>query len=344
MQVKFETTANRTKLRPRWFNGFCVRLGTAARLLVLALLALPACLFSSTGPSLVGQGKKYSSGDPTFDEFFVTLHGHQVEMKKAPGMEKEIRKRLAGELKMEQGVSATLLTKKISKLATQLADAGTGLKLEVPQAVDEDAADEDDDAPSKASPVSLKTAGREPQGEEQVFVRAVERAARGEFKLLARMDKRKRQLEKLRGTVAVLDSQLDSAFRLGGPKKKSEVRKNLQDANALIPLMIARADDVGGNARKFLKKLEEVVSTDKGQFAAPPPPPAEPVEPTDQLTTPPAATPPAPAAPEEPPADKTKGKAKPPPPTKPAPTKPPAKPPAGAPAGASKTPPSDFEP
>jgi hypothetical protein len=310
---------------------------------LLVLLSLPACfVFGSTGPSLVGQGRKYTSGDPTFDEFFGTLHRHQVEMAKAPGMEKEIRKRLAGDLKMEKSVSGSLLTKKVGKVAAQLADAGTGLKLEVPQAVDDDAADEDDDTPSKASPVSLKPVGRELQGDEETFVKSVERAARSEFKLLARMEARKRQLEKLKSTVAALDAQVDSTFRLGGPKKKSEVRKNLQDANTLIPLMIARADDVGGNAKKFLKKLGEVVNTDKGQFSAPAPPPAVPVEP-EQLpapgTTPPAATPP-PPAPEEPPAtDKTKGKAK---PAKPPPAKAPGAGPAASPT--PKPPPSDFEP
>jgi len=339
MQVTTETSSNKSILAREWRRSLGVRLGTLAGLFALALLALPGCfVFGSTGPSRVGQGKKYTSGDPTFDEFFVTLHGHQVDMAKAPGMEKEIRKRLASDLKMEQGVSGALLTKKVGKVASQLADAGTGLKLEVPDKVDDEAADEDDDVPSKASPVSLKTAGREPQGDEQVFVKAVERAARSEFKLLARMDKRKRQLEKLKGTIMALDAQVDSTFRLGGPKKKSEVRKNLQDANTLIPLMIARADDVGGNARKFLKKLEEVASTDKGQFAVPLPPPAVPVEPSEQLPAPAApttgpATAPTPPQ-EELPAEKTKGKPK--------PAKPPPKAPAGGPAATPA--PKDFEP
>ena len=195
--------------------------------------------------------------------------------------------------------------------------------------------------PSKASPVSLKPVGRELQGDEQAFVKAVERAARSEFKLLARMERRKKQLEKLKATSVALDAQVDSTFRLGGPKKKSEVRKNLQDANTLIPLMIARADDVGGNSKKFLKKLEEVANTDKGQFAAPSPPPAVPVEP-EPLPAPGSTAPTAPSpapAPEEAPADKAKGKAKPakPPPPKAAPGGPAATP-------TPKPPPSDFEP
>lgn len=68
----------------------------------LALAALqPGCLFGSPGPSAVGQGQEYRSGDATFDEFFAKLHELSVDLAKAPQEEKEHRIALAKELGME---------------------------------------------------------------------------------------------------------------------------------------------------------------------------------------------------------------------------------------------------
>ena len=59
---------------------------------------------------------------------------------------------------------------------------------------------------------------------------------------------------------------------MGGPSKKSEVRKNLDDVKKLTPLMSSRADEVSESAKTLAKKLTEAASTDDGHFDAPPPP------------------------------------------------------------------------
>src|SRR5690606_35607590 len=61
----------------------------------LAILQ-PGCgIFGSPGPSAVGQGRQYQSGDPTFDQFFAQLYELQVEVARAPKREEEIRQEIA---------------------------------------------------------------------------------------------------------------------------------------------------------------------------------------------------------------------------------------------------------
>ncbi|HMR75214.1 MAG TPA: hypothetical protein PKD61_08880, partial [Polyangiaceae bacterium] len=103
----------------------------ASPLGLVAVASTPGCLFGSGGPSAVGQGKQYQSGDPTFDEYFQSLYDLQVELAKAPSDEKEIRRELAKQLKGDPDASATLLAKRAEKRAKELATAGTGLKAEV---------------------------------------------------------------------------------------------------------------------------------------------------------------------------------------------------------------------
>jgi hypothetical protein len=280
----------------------------------LATLTVSAtgCL-GSKGPSAVGQGQKYQSGDPTFDQFFTQLYDFQIEMGKAPETEKQVRKDLAAALKVDdEGASAAMLSKKVESWATQLASQGTGLKLEIK------GLDEGED------PVAtLSRKGKELEGDDKTAADEVEKAALGAVKIVARMRKIRRMLDQLQSTSLALDNSVDQTFRLGGPSKKAEVRKNLADARTLIPLMQARSDEVLESAKSLGKKLLEAADTDDGKFDQPPPPP--PVEPTPPV---------------EEPAGKKPGEKKPP---KPPAEKPPAeKPPAEKPP--ADKPPADFEP
>jgi len=270
-------------------------------------------VLGSPGPSAVSQGQQYQSGDPTYDQFFQQLYDLQVELAKAPDEEKNIRAELASSAKLDEGVSATLLSKKIGKRAEELEAAGTGLKLEI-EGLD----------PGEDPKSSLSVKGKELEGDAKVVMRAVESAALSSLKLTARMRKTKKVIEQLNAQALALEASIKTAFRKGGPSKQAEVKKNLEDAKKLLPLMEARADEVGESARTTAKKLAEAVATDKGQFDAPPPPPEPP----------PSEEPPE----EEKKGDKKKGDKK-----KPAgDAKPPVDKPTPPPA--DKPPPSDFEP
>lgn len=266
-------------------------------------------ILGSPGPSAVSQGHRYQSGDPTFDEFFTNLYDMQIDLAKAPASEKEIRATLASKAKLDEGTSATMLGKKLGKRLEELAAAGTGVKMEL------EGLDDDDDPSAK---ISVK--GKDLEGDDKALVDAMEAAAKSAAKLHVRMKKARKALEQANGQILALEQAVDTAFRKGGPKKKAEVRKNLDDAKKLIPLMQARADEVADAAKSTAKKISDAAQTDTGQFDAPPPP-AEPPPPE-----------PEPDKPEKKGGEKKGGEKKPPAEKPPAP--PPDKP----------KPPSDFEP
>jgi hypothetical protein len=230
-------------------------------------LTQPACfLFGSSGPSMVGQGKKYQSGDPQFDEYFAELYELQIEMGKAPAREKEIRQDIAKVTHSDPDTSASMLAKKVEKRTQEIAEGGSGARLEVEGA----------EGDGRAS-VKLELAGKELSGDDKSFLEAIEKAARDEAQILNRMREISRTIERMRALSVALDQQVDTAFRKGGPSKKSEVRKNLDDSRTLMPLMVARASETAEAAKNTLKRLSDAVDT-KDSFKKDEPPPPPPIE------------------------------------------------------------------
>lgn len=288
----------------------------AATVATVTLVTQPGCfLFGSPGPSAVGQGHRYASGDPTFDAFFETLHDLQVRMAEAPGEEQKIRHSLATELDADPDASATILADKTGTRAHALAAKGIGLKLETEEG--------DDETKAKAE---LHAVGAALGGDEKTFVDAVQTAVQKELELAREMKKAKKTLEQFRASMADLDAKVDATFRLGGPRKKAEVRKNLDDAQRLIPLMNARADEVHDAALATAKKLSEAVETSASAESRPAPP-AEPEQTRKTKHTQRRPRPKSSGA-SHAPSSKPKSKPEPKPAPKPAP----------------KPPPSDFEP
>jgi hypothetical protein len=235
----------------------------------------PGCFFFGSGPSAVGQGRQYESGDRQYDEFFTLLYQLQVDLGRAPDQEKKIRTDLAAALQL-QDASPSELGKRIKKQTEQIAGAGTGLKVQL----NEDA-DDDDEARAE-----IQTVGKTLTPQDEKVVRVIERAARDELTLMVRMKKSDRQLDKLRADVMTLMQQADARFRKSVGKKK-EVEKNLEDAQQLMPLMSTRAREVAQTAKVFIKQLEDAAHTDDGSFAAPPPPPEPEFEEEDAGPPPP---------------------------------------------------------
>lgn len=69
-------------------------------LLALSASTQVGCL-GHAGPSEVAQGQRYESGDPTYDQFFQSVHELSVQMATAPKAESQLRMALAKELGVE---------------------------------------------------------------------------------------------------------------------------------------------------------------------------------------------------------------------------------------------------
>jgi hypothetical protein len=268
-------------------------LGSSGPALALTgTLVLPGCFVFGSGPSLVGQGKQYQSGDAQYDEFFAQVYELQVELARAPDQEKKIRTDLATAVAVEGEPSPQSIGKKIRKSVEQLAAAGTGLKADI----NEDAED-DGEANAKIEPI-----GQPLTPTDEKLVRIVERGASDALALMVRMKKHERRLDKLRSHAVALQSNVDATFRKS-VAKRTEVKKNLDDAQTMLPIMSTRARDVAEAAKAIAKQLEEAAHSDDGSFAPPPPPPEPEFEEEETPPAPPPAKPgakPGAAAPKKP--------------------------------------------
>jgi hypothetical protein len=327
---------------------------------LLALTALqPACMLGGRGPSAVGQGQEYRSGDANFDQFFAGLYELQVEMASAPKLEKENRLALAKKLGIEleeeappaapaptpasapatapdpavpgqpsltdtlgqSAVSSVPLLGQLNQVKNQVTSAkaqvdqmrslttsiGSGVAQDAPaaprantpakpelrapsaaliarsvkekaDALEVQLALAIDEKALEANEVKteLRTLPQSLEGDGRTLAEAVHDAARSELKLYLRMQKAKRDLEKLQLLAGALENLVDTSFKKGGASKKSEVRKNLEDARALIKLMQDRAEDVSGKAKELVEKLEESASAKLEEVVETPPETPEP--------------------------------------------------------------------
>jgi hypothetical protein len=250
---------------------------------MLALSLLTGCIFGSGGPSNVAQGKLYRSGDAQFDEFFTGLYALQVELAQAPDRENQIRQSLAQELKSATDAPAEL-GQAVKDQAQRLAKSGTGLNVKATENVDHE----------EQAKIDVEAVGMPIDAEGEKLIATVEKHGTEALKLYVVMQGRERLLERMRGIAMTLQDQSDQRFRKS-MAQKAEVRKNLEDAQTLIPLMVTRARDVADSAKALFKNIAESAHTDDGSFKPPPPPPP-PEEP--------------PPIEEEPPPKKGKGKGK----------------------------------
>lgn len=274
------------------------------------------CLLAKRGPSNVAQGLHYSSGDTTYDSFFDTLFQAQLKMGSAPDDEQNIRRTLARTVGANDVIDPAQLAQAVDKHTDRMAKAGVGVSLTVAGL----------ETPDAAPSVKLETNGGQADENDRKILEAIDTAAQAEAKLLGDMRQVKVASNRLRDEASTLEPGVDTAFRHDGPGKRAEVSKNLKDAQALIPLMIQRADEVQKASKDMLDHLAHVANTrnkvappsgsetpkiileeDTAEKApkpkGPPRAPAQSAAPRARPATQPAAAPPPPPPPPPPPKD-----------------------------------------
>lgn len=235
-----------------------------AALLVTLGLASGCSLFAPKGPSDVARGEYYAAGKPEFDSFFIVLHDKQVELLAAPQELSNARQNLTLALGLTADASDESLKERLSQELKKLAGQGLRLRLDVPAPTPA----LDASTTLYASETSINTPLRAALPQEGT------RLVRSRNRML----QSKLELEKLNVTGITLEGSVDQAFRVEGPWKRDEVRRNLADGQKVITLMQARAQEVADLDQKLLSLLTEVVSTDPSLGKAPiyvPPPPAD---------------------------------------------------------------------
>lgn len=228
-------------------------------LLVAASLVSGCSLFAPKGPSVVARGEYYAAGKPEYDSFFIQLHDKQVELLAAPAEPQTARQNLAHAIGLTGEVSNDSLRERLGQELAKLASQGLRVRLEVPE-------------PSTTLDASatLHTDGSASSPLRSLLPEEATRLVRSRNRMLAS----KAQLDKLRITGITLDTNIDQAFRVDGPWKRDEVRKNLNDGQKVIVLMQSRAQEIADTDTELLSALTAAASTGPGlgKNAAPAPP------------------------------------------------------------------------
>ncbi len=240
------------------------------RTLTALLLALPlsGCRFlAGTGPTTVGQGRHYTTGNKEFDEYFLELYQFQVKLADAPAELQSARETLARAAEIEPAKPNAELVDKLHARLQKLVSSGVRVKLEVT------APDPPD--PEKTS-ASVKHSGSPSSGDRQLLTR-IETALTTLAKLRASMTAAPPRLTELRLLAGQLDTQVNEAFDLASSAERAEVRANLDDAVKVIALMLDRAKQVETQSSELLTLVVDKAGTDDGSVGnAPPAPKAEP--------------------------------------------------------------------
>jgi hypothetical protein len=229
----------------------------------LAGALLASCgVFAPQGPTDVARGEYYAAGKPAFDSFFIRLHELQVELLAAPDEPKVARSSLAEAVGLTAQASDDSLSSRLREELNKLESQGLRVRLDVPDSLAPD-----------ASATLYTNENPTPSALRSKLPDAATRLVRSRN----RMQHTRDQLEKLRVTGIELEANVDRDFRVEGPWKRDEVRRNLADGQKLIILMQARAQEVQDSDKKLLGLVESSVTTDPnlGRAAAYAPPPSE---------------------------------------------------------------------
>jgi hypothetical protein len=233
--------------------------------LTLGALSVPSAVtgcavFGSNGPSTVAQGKYYSSGDAQYDEFFLALYQLQVELADAPPIPDRARTNLAQALGLSQETPADGVASALRDEALKFSKTGVHMRL--------DRNDSDPD-PEKAA-ATVRATMRPASGPAHDLIESVEASTTLLLRSTLEMKKDRTALGKLEVQAITLESEVPNAFAKQGPWKRSEVTKNLDDAQKLVTLMKARAEDVGNASEQLLATFSKALNTDDGSIRVSP--------------------------------------------------------------------------
>jgi len=209
----------------------------------------PSCaLFYGSGPSEVAQGRYYSVGNAEFDAFFVGVYKLQLAMAKAPQESSEARHSLTEALLLDDSAQNAEIAEKLRLTLNGLGQHGARIHFEVR-------------LPSPPDPehsMALITATPSPDGKERAQLATLEGSLTRLLRLAATMHESTSQLTSLRSAIPGLTGKVDTALQEQGPKKRAQTRQNLEDAERVIVLMQARADETAGPIDGLYKELGQV--------------------------------------------------------------------------------------
>lgn len=257
-------------------------------LLLVALAGTASCrLFQSPGPTAVAQGRYFSTGNPSYDEFFVRLYRMQVELKAAPETLGSIRRDLLRGVELPPTADDAELERALDVKATEMRGRGTSLAVERSRETGARPRLSVTGTPGRADEPLVKTLG-------EAVVRL------GEVR--ERVGPWQKELEWLPQAGIGLDGSVEAAFVGESRATREDVHENLADGQKVVALMVVRVKEVDTNSAALEGLLASALGEKHVAPAEPAPAPAPAADPKPRTRPAPArrASAPAGAAPSKP--------------------------------------------
>jgi hypothetical protein len=220
---------------------------------VLALAGSSGCGLGQRGPSAVAQGRYFSTGNASYDEFFVRLHRMQVELKAAPESLASVRADLAQSLALDAKTDTETIRRALKTKAGDVSARGATLVLERGRAQD--------------SPMRLAVVGTPASSDRELVKTLSESVGRVGF-VRGRFGTWHEELEWLPPAGVALDANIEAAFVGQSRGTRDDVHENLADAQKVVALMRERTKAIDTASAE----LEGIFASAFGESRSEPPP------------------------------------------------------------------------
>jgi len=242
-------------LANRWVPGWGRALVGTLALAVVGVTQLSCVSLVNPGPTPVSQREIYEPGVPEYDAFFARFHTLQLAVVKAPTEHWALRKALATELGLEPQASLELVEKHLGTRIEDFAKHGSQLRVEL-IGLEEGAKETD------AVVTLTDDSGKEVQSS---LVEALGQTAKRCAQLAVMLRGAKQNAELLGSQLSALDANVDERFRLRGPLRTKEVRRNLADARVMLPTLARAVDSADEENRKLIEMVTKLATEDAGK-------------------------------------------------------------------------------
>jgi hypothetical protein len=233
-------------------------LGGALVLATLCTTQLGCVSLVNPGPTAVSQREIYEPGVAEYDTFFARFHALQLAVVKAPTEHWALRKALATELGLDPMASMDLVEKHLATRISDFEKHDSRLRVEL-IGLEEGAKETD-------AVVTLTDAsGKEV---ESPLVDTLERAAKSCARLSVMLRSARQSAEQLGSHLSELDANVGERFRLRGPLRTKEVRRNLADVRVMLPTLARAVDSADEENRRLLEMVTKLATEEPSKSAA----------------------------------------------------------------------------
>lgn len=225
----------------------------------VALTSVACQFIPNNGPTAVSRSELYESSEPEYDAFFELLHDVQGKVAATNNEPRELNRTLAVALGLDEFASKKLVSERFAKTLEELAKHDSKLTIEL-IGLEEGATETD-------AIVTLTDASGNPKTTE--LSRTLSQVSRRLVKLLIQLRALERSLEALRTKLPKLEAQVDERFRLLGPARTRETKRNLADTHVALQSLRVQVE----SSDEATQALFELIETAKPVDEAPGKPP-----------------------------------------------------------------------